>query len=454
MGRMSSLCSLGVHHLIILLLRVSLLNYPGGVLSSPVPIASRPASSTDGGISTTKTVELSLFSSPSTSGHHTSTISDTTVIPPAKLSELEPSTTAVEAPPAAIETSPYEKRVLQPSYFYEGGWRINCAIPDAGYNLIMDYTVNRVIPDLNAWSISLNDWEHIMSEYRPRFEVHQTPEIKAAEKAKIAQRQVLCSACRCTEEGRITSAGPYQYWCPTRIKAARCGLLYACFCTATLGQPQLPENVEYQEVQDALNRIPNTVRADRSNVGWTWQVDPRIAQFVGHRMTYSNIDPAFINIDYRMMPAPEPTDPIQTPGAPENTPLPFPSDPNAIPPQEDHRPYYWSAPLPPGPLDYVTGAVAPPHDPGPLDYGVNIAPSTEPPQFLYGPEGNYGSHEYYHYNGMHWVYTGPSLPGLHDGFGSTIYDGSSVIYDGSSGGGGGGGGGSESSGSGASKAKR
>ncbi|KAF3317737.1 hypothetical protein TWF173_010505 [Orbilia oligospora] len=388
-------------------------------------------------------MQLSLFSSPSTSGHHTSTISDTTVIPPATLSELKPSTTAAEAPPAAMETSPYEKRVLQPSYFYEGGWRINCALPDVGYNLIMDYVVRGVVPNLDAWSLSLNEWESIMREYRPRFEVPQTPEIKAAETTKVAERQVLCTACRCTEEGSITSAGPYQYWCPTRAKAARCGLLYACFCTATLGQPQLPENVGYQEVQDALDRIPGTVRADRANLGWTWQVDPRIAQFVGHRMTYSNMDPSFINIDYRMMPAPEPIDPIQTPGAPENTHLPPPPDPNAIPPQEDFYLPYWAMPLPPGPLDYVAGAVAPPHNPDPLDYGVNVAPSTEPPQILYGPGGDYGSHEYYNHNGMHWVYTGPPLPNLHDGFGSTVYDGS-----------GGSGSGSDGGGSGASKAKR
>ncbi|KAF3115572.1 hypothetical protein TWF706_005696 [Orbilia oligospora] len=435
MGRMSFFCSLGVRQLIILLLRVSLMNWPGCVLSSP--IASRPTSSTDGGISITKTIELSLFSGPSASGHQSSTTSDTTVIPPATLSELKPSTTAAEAPPAAIETSPYEKRAIQPSYFYEGGWRINCAPPGVGYNLIMDYAVGGVIPNLDVWSLSLNEWESIMREYRPRFEVHHTPEIKVAEKTRIAQRQVLCTACRCTEEGRITSAGPYQYWCPTRVKAARCGLLYACFCTATLGQPRLPENVGYQEVQGALDRIPNTVRADRSNVGWTWEVDPRIAQFVGHRMTYSNMDPAFTNIDYSMVPAPETGDPIQTPDAPENTPLPFPPDPNAIPPQGDHYLPYWSAPIPPGPLDYVTGAVAPPHNPGPLDYGVNVAPSTEPPQVLYGPEGDYGSHEYYNHNGMHWVYTDPSIPNLYDRSG-----------------GGGSGSGSGSGGSGASKAKR
>lgn len=67
-------------------------------------------------------------------------------------------------------------------------------------------------------------------------------------------------------------------------------------------------------------------------------------------MAYANLDPLAANIDYG--------------------------------PRDASGPVGFGPPVLPGPFDFITNPGGP-VVPGPLDYGVNVAPSDEPPNFLY-----------------------------------------------------------------------
>ncbi|KAK6356244.1 hypothetical protein TWF718_000616 [Orbilia javanica] len=367
-----------------------------GVLSSP--IVSKPTEPVIKSISTTKTTEISLFPGTPTTpqGYRGSKSGAFTTILTASKHKQSPATS--KTPPAAVETSPWSnKRVeVEPSFFFQEGWKIKCVSESMAFNIIWNYIHGILIPPLTAWNLQPSDWQTIMRPYRRDFREDDSLDRQEEHKFEIGVQQNFCTGCVCTADGRLRTSPPSNYLCSARNKPVRCAVLFA-----TLGQPGVLEGATIEDMQAGIDRIPNSVRGDPANQGWSWQVDPRIAQYIGHRLTYANLDPLAAYVGQRVD--------LELPTRPLN------GQPDNIGPEQGF--------VPPGPYDFLPDQLAPaplgPYDffdpgqlapvapgafaPGPLGFGVNVAPPEEPPNILYGPQqpGDFNMYNGLDYRNFH-----------------------------------------------------
>ncbi|KAK6499777.1 hypothetical protein TWF481_010135 [Arthrobotrys musiformis] len=290
MRRKSSFYFPGGCQFLLILLQICLLGSQG-VVSSPVVRDLRATKSTNEKLSVTKTIGLAVSSKTSGGDVLTSTlpITSTTFTP-----VLDASPTTLKTAPIATETSAWSnKRVIQPSFFYEGGWRIRCASTTTAYNAIVSYLNGEKQPLLQEWGITQDNWNRILGEHS-RLAQPDAHYRAGAEMAEIHERQRWCEFCLCDEDGKIIRSGPAEYRCASRLKAIRCAIFYA-----TLGQPRLQsDTMTLEDVRQAINRIPYTVRGDRDNQNWWWQVDDRIASYPGQVMRFSDVDPALSRVNW------------------------------------------------------------------------------------------------------------------------------------------------------------
>ncbi|KAK6504406.1 hypothetical protein TWF506_002605 [Arthrobotrys conoides] len=90
---------------------------------------------------------------------------------------------------------------------------------------------------------------------------------------KIQQQQTRCRACHCDPQtgGILRVPQPQNaFQCASDVAARACEILFRCFCTVRLGQPDPDPGVPMQDYIDALNDIPDSVFNHPINEGWEW----------------------------------------------------------------------------------------------------------------------------------------------------------------------------------------
>ncbi|KAK6524495.1 hypothetical protein TWF281_011402 [Arthrobotrys megalospora] len=173
--------------------------------------------------------------------------------PPTKTIPDSPSSTETKLRPQSPDPNKNPMRKdIGPSFFYEGGkLKVQCAAPTVAYNLERG--------EHNFVNFPLEHWPNWKKEF-----VHKSRALE-----QIAAYQVSCKVCGCDEGGAIIprdfdSSRKCKQW-----QADRCSVVFACYCMAELIQPTaIPGEASLQEYQDALNRIPQTVRNGNPNYFW------------------------------------------------------------------------------------------------------------------------------------------------------------------------------------------
>ncbi|KAK6518034.1 hypothetical protein TWF506_005199 [Arthrobotrys conoides] len=143
-----------------------------------------------------------------------------------------------------------KKVYVPPSYFYtEKGLYIRCNSARSVYDRVP-------YDDPRFPMFSLRHWKDWAGDYGT---------FEAAE-IHIKARQSACQRCRCSDEGALipSEAGS----CVGERTPARCVLMFACYCTARLGQPAPFGGASIADYRAALHAIPTTVK--NRNRGYRW----------------------------------------------------------------------------------------------------------------------------------------------------------------------------------------
>ncbi|KAK6510254.1 hypothetical protein TWF481_004971 [Arthrobotrys musiformis] len=183
----------------------------------------------------------------------------TSIIKPTNLGTSEPPTkTTTNNEINKTSSEPvrkiFKKVTISPSFFYMNGRaRVKCASPKVAYH---------ITPYVNPAGFPLEKWPEWKELYP-----HEPDGW-----VEIESYQLACSgACNCNEDGKIVPRTNTNS-CGSQRQADRCSVVFACYCTAVLVQPianmaAFP-GATRDDFQDAINRIPETIRNDNPHYWW------------------------------------------------------------------------------------------------------------------------------------------------------------------------------------------
>ncbi|KAK6530606.1 hypothetical protein TWF281_007446 [Arthrobotrys megalospora] len=160
-----------------------------------------------------------------------------------------------QTPTKTHDDGPSAKRYgdeIGPELFYKARIKVKCSAERVAYERR---------PHGNHHSIEYEDWPDWPS-LGTRLEVY----------GMIRSRQWACTSCRCDENGAVVSIG--KTGCKSQQAADRCAIIFACYCWAQLTQPEATHvGATAQQYQDAINRIPGSIREDYRNRHWRWNMN-------------------------------------------------------------------------------------------------------------------------------------------------------------------------------------
>ncbi|KAK6355667.1 hypothetical protein TWF718_000060 [Orbilia javanica] len=251
--------------------------------SCSAPAASVP--STKSVTNVPSAIRASLTSFPGRPATHTGSETQTlaSTVPPPEPNPHLPAVSNAQTPTKIIGQAPNDKRdpgdnPIRPEMFYlEGRLKVKCRAIREIYNLN---------PHGNQGSVPLEDWPNWRA-LGPREEIYEM----------IRTRREACLACRCDDNGALIARyavhlrgkGP----CTTQQAADRCAVVFACHCAAILAQPRATHvGATIEQYQDAINRIPGSVRMEMGNPYWRWRMhglDPAPGQTMGWTRDFSEV---------------------------------------------------------------------------------------------------------------------------------------------------------------------
>ncbi|KAK6357494.1 hypothetical protein TWF718_001803 [Orbilia javanica] len=194
----------------------------------------------------------------------------------------------------ALETtSLVNGRVVSPSFFYTKPMHVSCK-PFLHTLRHMKRILNGEI-EWGPWTgLPKSVWDEAVLYIRDTVENLEYD--WQQQEARVYSFWKVCFSFKCTEDGVMLPHPRSELgdkWDPNL-----CAHMLGCECYATLGQPAIPAGDPIglnplHEFQDAINRIPESVR-ERSP-GWEWLVDFGIAQHQGQTLGFTTGDNA-VNI--------------------------------------------------------------------------------------------------------------------------------------------------------------
>ncbi|RVD85612.1 uncharacterized protein DFL_003929 [Arthrobotrys flagrans] len=169
---------------------------------------------------------------------------------PARSAQPEPNNPETQNNGTQHHNGTLTKKIDIPSSFFysDKGLFIRCNSPRYVYDLVPFES-----PDFPT--LKLKHW----TNWKERGDFWSVEEV-------IKERQWACYSCTCTPNGGLVKNQKRN--CASERTVVRCVVLLCCYCTAELLQPEPIEGATVADYQNALQRMPATVRGDNKDYRW------------------------------------------------------------------------------------------------------------------------------------------------------------------------------------------